>query len=96
MNNSELILILNNLPQDAEVCIWDWRKNIFNADDDGNGIGIEPKFTVEYLNENVSTPFIAISFENDDYNDNGEPSEVSLLSDYYSKRGNFFDKFSKL
>ena len=79
MTNAELILALNNLPQDMEVCITDWRKNAFNATDEGCGIGIEPKFSISVVNENVNKPFIALSFENDDYNEDCTPNQGSLI-----------------
>jgi hypothetical protein len=80
MKNSELIILLNNLPQDAEVCIFDWRKSLFNSDGEGNGIGIEPFFKVELINESVNIPFIALAFENDDYNEDGTVNDGSLIA----------------
>lgn len=79
MKVSELITELQKFPTDTEVCITDWRKNIHHADDEPQGHGIEPKFKVEFVNEDVSIPFVALSFENDDYKDDGTPDEGSSI-----------------
>jgi len=79
MKVSELITELQKFPADTEVCIMDWRKNIHHANDEPQGHGIEPKFNVEFVNEDVSIPFIALSFENDDYKDDGTPDEGSSI-----------------
>ena len=73
MKVADLILRLKKLPQNAEVCIVDWRKNLHHADDEGNGMGIEPDFEVAHEKENVSKPFVSLSFKNDDYKDDGSP-----------------------
>ena len=70
----QLIQQLQKMPQNKEVCITDWRKNLHNADDEPNGIGIESQFKVEYIKEDVNKPFIALSFENDDYEKDGSPN----------------------
>lgn len=79
MKNKDLIAKLQKLPLDTEVCIADWRKNTFHSDGDPCGDGIEPDFTVELVNEDVLIPFIALSFNNDDYIDGGEINEGSSL-----------------
>lgn len=79
MKNSELIKKLQQLPLDMEVCITDWRKNIHHADDEPQGHGIEPDFNIELVEESVNTPFIALSFKNDDYNADGTPDSGSSI-----------------
>ena len=37
---------------------------------------IEPKFLVEFVNEDVNIQFVALSIENDDYKDDGTPDEA--------------------
>lgn len=80
MKAQDLIKELQKHPN-AEVCIVDWNKNIFNADDEPQGEGIEPDFKVEYLDDfdGMTVPIIALSFENNDYNDDGTPNAGSLL-----------------
>jgi len=73
MKTDKLIEELQKMPQNLDVCVADWRKHIHNADDEPNGIGIEPSFKVELIEGNgVPVPFIALSFENDDYDEDGE------------------------
>lgn len=79
MKALQLIAELQKFPSNTEVCITDWRKNIHHATDDPQGLGIEPNFKVEFVNEDVNIPFIALSFENDDYKDDGTPDEGSSI-----------------
>ena len=79
MKVSKLITELQKFPTDTEVCITDWRKNIHHADDESQGHGIEPDFKVEFEKEDVNIPFIALSFENDDYKDDGTADEGSSI-----------------
>jgi len=79
MKVSKLIAELQKFTEDTEVCITDWRKNIHYANVEPQGHGIEPKFKVEFVNEDVSIPFVALSFENDDYKDDGTPDEGSSI-----------------
>jgi hypothetical protein len=79
MKVQDLIAELQKFPTDTEVCVADWRKNIHHADDEPQGHGIEPKFKVEFVNEDVNIPFVALSFENDDYKDDGTPDEGSSI-----------------
>lgn len=79
MKASDLIAELQKYPNFAEVCIMDWRKNIHHADDELNNQGIEPKFKVEFINEDVNIPFVALLFENNDYKEDGRPDEGSSI-----------------
>ena len=65
MKKEELIKKLQELPEGTEVCIMDWRKNLYYADDEPQGMGIEKDFVVEYQTEDVNKPFIALMFEKD-------------------------------
>lgn len=79
MKIQELISKLNGYPPDMEVCVMDWRKNIFHSSEEPQGYGIEPHFTVDHINEDVNVPFIALSFNNDDYTSDGMPDEGSAI-----------------
>lgn len=71
MIKSELIKKLNEIEGDFEVCIFDWRKNLYHADTEPQSNGIHSKFTVELEKEDVSEQFISLGFENNDYNKDG-------------------------
>jgi hypothetical protein len=79
MKVTDLIKKLQQLPQDAEVCIFDWRKNIYNSSEDQTGEGVHPHFEVSYETADVSKPFIALSFKNNDYKDDGMPDLDSAM-----------------
>lgn len=57
----------------------DFRKNIHHAHSEPQGNGIEQKFNIEFITEDVNIPFIALSFENDDYKNDGIPDEGSSI-----------------
>ena len=71
MKNKELIKRLSEYHEDMEVCIFDWKMNLHRCDDEPISIGIQSEFKVEYQKESVNIPFISISYENDDYLDDG-------------------------
>lgn len=79
MKKEELIKQLQELPEGTDICIYDYRKNLFNQSDEPNGIGIESDFSIEYHDKNVNTPFATITFENDDYNSDGTPNYGSSI-----------------
>jgi len=86
MKKESLIEELQKLPEGMEVCVFDWRKNFFHDPGDGSGCGegiysqlevevhklegAEAKFYKE-MNDKEFVPFAAISFRNDDYDDDG-------------------------
>ncbi len=74
MEVGKLIEELKKLPKGAEVCLVDWRKNLHHASDEYAGEGIMTEFNVEYIEEYVNKPFIAIQFINDDYQKDGSPN----------------------
>lgn len=74
MKNRDLIKKLSLLDFDMEVCIGDYRKNSFHADEDGSGRGIYPDFKIETLNKGVNIPFISLTFDNEDYTEDGDIS----------------------
>lgn len=71
MKKEKLIEILQGMPEDTEVCIFDHRKNLDRDFGDGSSDGVHSDFEVEVITkENVtedSKPFIALMFDNDDY-----------------------------
>lgn len=83
MKVSDLIKKLQEFPQDLEVKIFDWRKNLNEDWGDGNSAGIYDievsmdNYTEdekEYYKErydNEFIPWVQLSFESDDYSDEG-------------------------
>lgn len=49
MKKEELIEKLQKLPDNIEVCVFDWRKNVNDDCGDGSGVGIYPNFIIERL-----------------------------------------------
>lgn len=90
MKVKDLIKKLELMPQNLEVCIMDWRKNLHHADDDFNGKGIEPHFEVMHLTkkDDVNKPFVALLFMNDDYNSDGTPDFDSSICYLAMKEAN--------
>lgn len=79
MKNSELIKALSELPQEMEVCLFDLRKNLHHADEDGSAKGIEDNIDVFIMKEAKPKPFIALGFINDDYHEDGSPNMGSSI-----------------
>lgn len=82
MKKSELIEKLNAISEeDFEVALFDERRNLHNADSGPSGVGVHADFKVELYDnvdedDAVNTPqFIALSFTNDDYNEDGNLNE---------------------
>lgn len=83
MKVSELIKKLQEFPQDMDVKIFDWRKNLSEDYGDGSSAGIyDIEVSVEDLSEDEIKyleevhgrkfkPFVQLSFESDDYSDEG-------------------------
>lgn len=87
MIKSELIKKLNEIQGDPEVKIYDHRKLLHHASDEPTNEGLYGDFDVHQLNDDLSddeikyteemheftpVPFIVLSFDNDDYTDDGE------------------------
>lgn len=77
MTKEELIKkIQDNIPDGAEVVIFDWRKNLGDDVGDGSSAGIYKDFDIEHFTEKEiedgCIPFSALVFNNDDYSDEGE------------------------
>ncbi len=75
MKKHELITLLEQIPDNMEICIFDHRKN-FDSCDGGTGEasgGIYDKFEVSpILEDGISEgykPFVTLSFDNPDYED---------------------------
>ncbi len=79
MKIGKLISELKKFDPEKEVCIFDWRKSIHNSSDEPNGIVIEDDFKVEII-KNYNSSFVALSFMNDDYTNDGDPNYASLLA----------------
>jgi hypothetical protein len=77
MKNKDVIEMLSKLDGELEVCIFDWRKNIYNATAEPTSEGIDSQFTIGTLDG--TKPFIGLAFSNDDYTDSGEPNYGSAL-----------------
>lgn len=75
MKVKDLLTELLKYPNNMEVCIADWRKNLHHADDEPQGNGIEPNFKIELIKEDINLQFVALSFENDDYKEDGQKVE---------------------
>lgn len=73
MKVEQVIAELQKFKKGTDVCIFDYRKNCHHsdADDEGSGIGIQSDFNIDFVSENVNKPFIAISYENCDYDKDG-------------------------
>ncbi|MGL5257825.1 MAG: hypothetical protein ACRC76_12415 [Proteocatella sp.] len=78
MKKSEFIKMLDDIShEDYHIAIFDWKKNIHNGED--GTVGVHVKFEVELLDndaeEKEQDKFIALTFENDDYNEDGTLAE---------------------
>jgi len=70
MKVNELIALLQTMPQDAYVVVFDHEKNLYHADDEPNGDGLYDDFEVE-LNPDIEinngdhtdVPVVTISFK---------------------------------
>jgi len=82
MKNKDLIEALKKLDPEKEVCICDWRKNLGADMGEGSSEGIYLDFKIEEMNEDSikpeSKPWIALSFENEDYEEDG-----TFINPYY-------------
>jgi hypothetical protein len=79
MKKNKLIKKLLDIEGNPEVCIDDWRKNLNDDCGEGSSVGVEPDFTIELIDKDSlpenTKPWIALSFNNDDYEDDGSKSE---------------------
>ena len=85
MKREILIEKITELPIGTEVCICDWRKILHHADDEPQGIGIEPDFEISYEIESVTKPFAALGFQNDDYEKDGSPNYGASILQPFSR-----------
>ena len=86
MTVQELINKLETMPKDAPVCLFDWRKNLGLDCGDPSSEGVYNEIDVElqqieapdeqeYYKSQMDeefVPWVALSFDNEDYNDDGE------------------------
>lgn len=75
MKVQDLIKKLQEFPENTDVCLYDYRQNVHYAngdeEDPDNGIGIQDKFRVDHITENVNKPFVGLIIKNQDYDDVG-------------------------
>lgn len=73
-----LIKKLTKYPPDMPVTLLDLRKNAHFADDEGSSEGIYSKYEVSIIEADLiedTKPFVVISFNNDDYNEDGSKAD---------------------
>lgn len=85
MNVAKLIKKLEEFPRDAEVRIFDWRKNLNEESGDGSGnsagvyqfevsmeiLSDDEKEYYKEMHDQDYKSWVQLSFESDDYNDDG-------------------------
>jgi hypothetical protein len=81
MTVQHLIYRLQQFPKHIEVCVFDWRKNIYNSNGDPCSIGIKPVEELVFENIDTNIPFVSITYNNCDYTDKGEANAGSLILD---------------
>ena len=83
MKKDDVIKELQAIPGNPEVCVFDWRKSIGEADADPTSIGIYPDLEIDIVGKDEipkgSEPWIGIGFENTDYDEDGR--YIPLLED---------------
>lgn len=100
---SELIEHLQKMPQDVNICIFDWRKNLFEGGGDPVPDGIQKVKDIELLpydnededNEEITSKWVSLNYENEDYNEeSGLPDENSKI--YYHTEEKSTKKIKKV
>lgn len=68
MKKEILIEKLQQLPDDIDICIFDWKKNAF-YDEEESSIGIYPDIEIVDMTTQTGgdTPWIGLSFDNEVY-----------------------------
>ena len=78
MKKEELIQKLQDLPGNPDIAVLDWRKNLHDDIGEGSSSGIYFDIGMElFENEDVSVALI--SFNNDDYTDDGKMTNAQLF-----------------
>ena len=71
MKKTEWIKLLENLPGDPEVCVFDWMKNLSDASGGSSRAGIYTDVEIRLESgtdiPNGDEPWISVSFKNTDY-----------------------------
>lgn len=75
MTKGEFFKKIENYPDDMEIVIFDWKKNFHNASEEQNGIGVYSEFEVHAESAENETIFIALMFDNEEYNEDGSKIE---------------------
>jgi len=85
----DLIEKLKEMPQEMNVNIFDWRKNLFVGGGDSVSDGITPVEHLEVVThideDDVTHQWIAINYENDDYTDEPKPAECTSISCHFEE-----------
>lgn len=75
MLKEDLIKELEKYPDGTEVVIADWRKNLHHDSGDGSSEGLVKDFKVGFADKDDvkegTLTFIALEFDNDDYDEDG-------------------------
>lgn len=82
MKKNDLIALLQAVPGNPDVAVFDFQKNSYDDTGDGSHAGIHPGFKIEMVNDDVDpqewasvsdepmpAPWLAICFMNEDYDD---------------------------
>jgi hypothetical protein len=73
MKKEKLIEKLNEMPDNIEVGILDWRKSLNRDYGEGTTEGIYVDYEVSYVDdEDGKNPFVVLSFDNEEYAITGE------------------------
>ena len=78
----DLIEKLLTMPQDLSVLVFDWRKSVREASSEPSSAGLYSDISVSHEEENVTQPFIAISFDNEDYTNQGDVAYGTMLEGF--------------
>lgn len=77
MKKSELVKLLEKVPDDMEIGIFDYRKNVRYDFGHGSKVGLYFDFKVEYVDPGDAFdkffPWVALSFANEEFDDSGDP-----------------------
>jgi len=88
MTVREIIGTLSLFPQDRTVALLDIRKNLSGDDGEGSSAGCYGNFNIFEMGENDvpdgAKPWIAIEFENEDYDQDGKLLAIESMEERIS------------
>lgn len=76
MTVGTLIKALEKYPKDLKINIFDWKQNLHNDWGEGSSAGIYTEFEIEEFFTESKTPWLSLSFSNDDYTEEGIKREA--------------------